>query len=89
MTRRENCDLTHDDRPADATAPADAAHLPNRTLEMQLLHEDMARAHMAHYQAESAADTRTLRLAAAVRAQRRAQQATLRARRLLMLAVAR
>jgi len=76
-------------RPTDSPAPAVPANLPNRSLEMQLLHEDMARAHMAHQRAESAHAVRTLRMAAAVRAHRRAERATVRARRLVMLAVVR
>jgi len=54
---------------------------------MQLLHENLARAHCAYHQSEAQHDVQALRLGAARRAQRRAERASLRARRLLLLAV--
>ncbi|MGW4387247.1 hypothetical protein [Streptomyces sp. NPDC004685] len=59
----------------------------NRTREMQLIPEALARAHM-HEQLRSAeAERRALRLATARRMQRRAERASLRARRALAMAV--
>jgi hypothetical protein len=56
---------------------------------MQLLHEDLARAHSAQLLADAVRSQRNARLVAALRAQRRAERASARARRLLSLAVAR
>ena len=61
-------------------------HVLNRSTEMQLMHEDLARAHTALRLEEARRDQRARRLAAAQRASRRAEQAALRARRLLALA---
>jgi hypothetical protein len=55
---------------------------------MQLMHEDLARAHTARLLEEAAREVRAHRLVAAHRAARRAERAALRARRLLALAVA-
>jgi hypothetical protein len=68
------------------TVPKDAL---NRSKKMQLLHEDLARAHTAQRLEEIQRQQRAVRLVAAHRAQRRAQEAALRARRLLALAVVR
>jgi hypothetical protein len=73
-------------RMADPTDPNDAL---NRSREMQLMHEDLARAHTAQRLEEAQRRQRTLRLVAAHRASRRAEETALRARRLLALAVAR
>lgn len=59
----------------------------NRSREMQLMHEDLARAHSAARLEEVERQRRALRLVAAHRAARRAEEAALRARRLLALAV--
>jgi hypothetical protein len=56
---------------------------------MQLMHEDLARAHSAQRLEEVSSRQRALRLVAAQRAARRAEEAALRARRLLALAVVR
>jgi hypothetical protein len=56
---------------------------------MQLMHEDLARAHSALRLEEAIRSQRAHRLAAAHRASRRAERAALRARRLLALAVVR
>lgn len=58
----------------------------NRSTEMQLLHEDLARAHMEARRQEAARDRQARRLLAARRAQRRAERAGARARMLLALA---
>jgi hypothetical protein len=68
------------------TAPDHVTHIVNRSTEMQLMHEDLARAHTALRLEEVRRDQRARRLAAAHRASRRAEQAALRARRLLALA---
>ncbi len=59
----------------------------NRSTEMQLMHEDLARAHAAQRLEEAVRRERAYRLVAAHRAQRRAEQAAMRARRLLASAV--
>ena len=68
------------------TAPDHVTHIVNRSIEMQLMHEDLARAHSALRLEEARREQRARRLAAAHRASRRAEQAALRARRLLALA---
>ncbi|MFF2521616.1 hypothetical protein [Streptomyces liangshanensis] len=59
----------------------------NRTREMQLIPEAMARAHMADRLREADAERRAVRLIAARRMQRRAERVSLRARRALAMAV--
>ncbi|MFD7893369.1 hypothetical protein ACFV0C_29435 [Streptomyces sp. NPDC059568] len=59
----------------------------NRTREMQLIPEAMARAHMSERLREADAGRRAARLVAARRLQRRAERASLRARRALAMAV--
>ena len=54
---------------------------------MHLMHEDLARAHSAQRLEEAVRRERMHRLVVAHRAQRRAEQAALRARRLLASAV--
>jgi hypothetical protein len=61
----------------------------NRSKEMYLLNEDLARAQYAQRLEEAQRRQRVQRLVAARRASRRAEEAALRARRLLALAVAR
>ncbi|MGH8895396.1 MAG: hypothetical protein ACRDWY_19125 [Actinomycetes bacterium] len=53
------------------------------------MHEELARAHLAMRHEEAVRQVRAHRLVAARRASRRAEQAALRARRLLALAVVR
>jgi hypothetical protein len=60
---------------------------PNRNLEMQLMPEALARAHMQQRLYEAEHERRSLRLLAARRLQRRAERASLRARRALAMAV--
>ncbi|NYE42822.1 hypothetical protein HEB29_003833 [Streptomyces fulvorobeus] len=59
----------------------------NRTREMQLIPEAMARAHMHDRLREAEAERQAVRLVAARRMQRRAERASLRARRALAMAV--
>ncbi|WP_330332502.1 hypothetical protein OHS33_24175 [Streptomyces sp. NBC_00536] len=59
----------------------------NRTREMQLIPEALARAHMADRMREVDSERRALRVVAARRMQRRAERGALRARRALAMAV--
>ncbi|WP_306190512.1 hypothetical protein [Streptomyces sp. MK5] len=59
----------------------------NRTREMQLIPEAMARAHMHERLREAEQERQAVRLVAARRMQRRAERASLRARRALAMAV--
>ncbi|MEU7298396.1 MULTISPECIES: hypothetical protein [Streptomyces] len=59
----------------------------NRTREMQLIPEALARAHMDQRRHEAEAERQALRLVAARRMQRRAERVSLRARRALAMAV--
>jgi hypothetical protein len=59
----------------------------NRTREMQLIPEALARAHMHDRLREAEQERRAVRLAVARRMQRRAERASLRARRALAMAV--
>ncbi|MFD3535566.1 hypothetical protein [Streptomyces sp. NPDC058664] len=59
----------------------------NRTREMQLIPEALARAHMHERRREADAERQALRLVAARRMQRHAERASLRARRALAMAV--
>jgi hypothetical protein len=59
----------------------------NRTREMQLIPEALARAHMQARMHEADAERQAVRLVAARRMQRRAQRASMRARRALAMAV--
>ncbi|MDX2682101.1 hypothetical protein [Streptomyces soliscabiei] len=59
----------------------------NRTREMQLIPEALARAHMHDRLQEAERERRALRLATARRMQARAERASLRARRALAMAV--
>lgn len=69
------------------TRTAPQTPILNRSTEMQLMHEDLARAHAAQRLEEAVRRERSHRLVAAHRAHRRAEQAALRARRLLASAV--
>lgn len=74
-------------RTAARTTVGATASRQNRTREMQLIPEALARAHM-HEQLRAAESQRMAhRLAAARRMQRRAERASLRARRALAMAV--
>ncbi|WP_225835039.1 hypothetical protein [Streptomyces sp. NK08204] len=59
----------------------------NRTREMQLIPEALARAHMHERLHDAERERRAVRLATARRMQRRAERASLRARRALAMAV--
>ncbi|MFD9336530.1 hypothetical protein ACFWBF_19320 [Streptomyces sp. NPDC060028] len=59
----------------------------NRTREMQLIPEALARAHMDDRMREADAERHALRLVAARRMQRRAERVSMRARRALAMAV--
>ncbi|MFF4798559.1 hypothetical protein ACFY1U_09095 [Streptomyces sp. NPDC001351] len=59
----------------------------NRTREMQLLQEALARAHMHDRLHEAEQERQAVRLASARRMQRRAERASRRARRALAMAV--
>ncbi|WP_267245970.1 hypothetical protein [Streptomyces sp. PR69] len=59
----------------------------NRTREMQLIPEALARAHMHERLREADRDRQAVRLAAARRMQRRAERVSMRARRALALAI--
>jgi hypothetical protein len=74
------------DTPVRHTSRATAAR-QNRNLEMQLIPEALARAHMHDLLREAESERRAVRLAAARRMQRRAERASLRARRALAMAV--
>ena len=62
-------------------------HILNRSSTMQLMHEDLARAHSQLRLEEAVRRERAHRLVVAHRAARRAEQAAMRARRLLASAV--
>ncbi|WP_405882337.1 hypothetical protein OG762_29295 [Streptomyces sp. NBC_01136] len=59
----------------------------NRTREMQLIPEALARAHMHERLHEAERERQAVRLASARRMQRRAERASMRARRALAMAV--
>ncbi|MEO3975881.1 hypothetical protein [Streptomyces sp. CAU 1734] len=59
----------------------------NRTREMQLIPEALARAHMQDRMREADAESRAVRLVTARRMQRRAERVSMRARRALAMAV--
>lgn len=71
----------------DVTTIGAHAARQNRTLEMQLIPEALARAHMHERLREAEADRRAMRLVAARRMQRRAERVSMRARRALAMAV--
>lgn len=73
----------------DSPAPASDAMTSrqNRNLEMQLMPEALARAHMQQRLYEAEHERRALRVLSARRLQRRAERASLRARRALAMAV--
>lgn len=69
-------------RQADAGSP-----IQNRNREMQLMPETLARAHMDTRLHEAESERRALRVVTARRLQRRAERASLRARRAIAMAV--
>ncbi|MFD7662308.1 hypothetical protein [Streptomyces sp. NPDC059788] len=74
----------------DTTAPTNSGVIEsrqNRTREMQLIPEALARAHMQQRLQEAESERKAQRLVAARRMQRRAERASLRARRALAMAV--
>ncbi|MET9296235.1 hypothetical protein [Streptomyces sp. NPDC003077] len=74
----------------EATAPTHSDVLEarqNRIREMQLIPEALARAHIHERLRQAEADRRAVRFSRARRMQRRAERASLRARRALALAV--
>ncbi|MFJ3581125.1 hypothetical protein ACIPPS_02660 [Streptomyces sp. NPDC090127] len=71
----------------DTTITGANASRQNRTREMQLIPEALARAHMHDRRREADAERQALRLVAARRMQRRAERVSLRARRALAMAV--
>ncbi|MEU0371599.1 hypothetical protein ABZ070_15305 [Streptomyces sp. NPDC006283] len=72
--------------PAVTTIGANASR-QNRTREMQLIPEALARAHMHERMREVDAERQAVRLVAARRMQRRAERVSMRARRALAMAV--
>ena len=77
--------------PVSETPAPDTSGAPesrqNRNREMQLIQEALARAHMHDRLHESERERRAVRLVTARRMQRRAERASLRARRALAMAV--
>ncbi|KUO04359.1 hypothetical protein [Streptomyces caeruleatus] len=73
--------------PEDFTTSGANDSRQNRNREMQLLQEALARAHMHERHHEAEQERRAMRLATARRMQRRAERASLRARRALAMAV--
>ncbi|MEV7427316.1 MULTISPECIES: hypothetical protein [unclassified Streptomyces] len=72
--------------PVVSTMGANASR-QNRTREMQLIPEALARAHMNERLREAAVERRAMRLVSARRMQRRAERVSMRARRALAMAV--
>ncbi|MCF2125785.1 hypothetical protein L1I79_04965 [Strepomyces sp. STD 3.1] len=73
--------------PEDFTTTGARDSRQNRTREMQLIPEALARAHMHDRLIEAEQERRAMRLATARRMQRRAERASMRARRALAMAV--
>jgi hypothetical protein len=73
--------------PEDFTMTGAMDSRQNRTREMQLIPEALARAHMHDLLQEAERERQAVRLATARRMQRRAERASLRARRALAMAV--
>jgi hypothetical protein len=85
-TRRQAIRLV-DAELARPTSVNQQTHILNRSTTMQLMHEDLARAHSQLRLEDAVSRARVHRLVAAHRAARRAEQAAARARRLLASAV--
>jgi uncharacterized protein with von Willebrand factor type A (vWA) domain len=73
--------------PEDLTTSGANDSRQNRTREMQLIQEALARAHMHEQLRLAERERRAMRLATARRMQRRAERASMRARRALAMAV--
>ncbi|MGW0910323.1 hypothetical protein ACWD1Z_01065 [Streptomyces sp. NPDC002784] len=73
--------------PEDFTTTGAFDSRQNRTREMQLIPEALARAHMHERLHEAERERRALRLVTARRMQRRAERASMRARRAIAMAV--
>ncbi|AJP03692.1 hypothetical protein ACFY4K_00635 [Streptomyces leeuwenhoekii] len=73
--------------PEDFTTSGAKDSRQNRTREMQLIPEALARAHMHDRLYEAERERRAVRLVTARRMQRRAERASMRARRALAMAV--
>ncbi|MFI1730862.1 hypothetical protein ACH40E_16835 [Streptomyces acidicola] len=71
----------------DSTTAGATDSRQKRTREMQLIPEALARAHMHDRLQEAEQERRAMRLATARRMQRRAERASMRARRALAMAV--
>ncbi|MEU6217144.1 hypothetical protein ABZ845_06405 [Streptomyces sp. NPDC047022] len=71
----------------DFTTTGATASRQNRTREMQLMQEALARAHMHEYLHQAEQQRQAVRVAKARRMQRRAERASMRARRALAMAV--
>ncbi|WP_425555432.1 hypothetical protein [Kitasatospora kazusensis] len=74
----------------DATVRAEQTaelQIQNRTLEMHLMQENLARAHMQERLQEAEHERMGVRLARADRLRRRAERASMRARKALVLAM--
>lgn len=80
-----NAPARRENTAADA-APTIVNNVLNRSKAMQLMHEDLARAHSALRLEELLRHERSRRVVAAHRAQRRAERSAQRAARLLALA---
>jgi hypothetical protein len=80
---------TYEPSTGDARARHTSAYASpqNRNREMQLIPEALARAHIEARLQEAESERRAMRLTAARRMQRRAERASLRARRALAMAV--
>ncbi|MEU2393041.1 hypothetical protein [Streptomyces sp. NPDC007369] len=87
MTTHTTSEKPHGSATADFITTGAITSRQNRTREMQLIPEALARAHMDDRMREADAERRALRLVAARRMQRRAERVSLRARRALAMAV--
>ncbi|MET9772816.1 hypothetical protein ABZ023_00955 [Streptomyces sp. NPDC006367] len=84
---KPSTDETAGSTPEDFTTSDAKDSRQNRTREMQLIPEALARAHMHERLHEAERERLALRLATARRMQRRAERASMRARRALAMAV--
>lgn len=87
MTPHTTSEQPHGSAHADFITTGAITSRQNRTREMQLIPEALARAHMDDRMREADAERHALRLLAARRMQRRAERVSLRARRALAMAV--
>ncbi len=79
--------MTITPEPAARTAQTTELLIQNRTLEMHLLHEDLARAHVQQRLQEAEHERLALRAIRAHKLKRRAERASLRARKALAVAL--